>query len=232
MMRALILDQQSLYRLGMRLVLELLPDCKVVGEAESVLALQDAAPIGTVDVALLGVGHDLHDFLSDCQQLRSKYPGVAIILITTHLDEEKLFRAMRVGVAACRTRYVSQDELRETVRCVARGEFLITSADLFTDQHYEHTLVQKEPVVEATFLDQETQISQRETEILEYIARGCSNKEIAKSLKISDQTVKNHITSILKKLQVQDRTAAVVYALRSGWIKLDVSTKGGQKLLA
>jgi DNA-binding NarL/FixJ family response regulator len=64
-------------------------------------------------------------------------------------------------------------------------------------------------------------LSSREVEILDYIARGNSNKEIAKSLKISDQTVKNHITSILKKLSVNDRTAAVVHALKHGWIKMD-----------
>jgi DNA-binding NarL/FixJ family response regulator len=66
-----------------------------------------------------------------------------------------------------------------------------------------------------------TPLSNREIEILDYIARGNSNKEIAKSLKISDQTVKNHITSILKKLSVNDRTAAVVHALKHGWIKMN-----------
>jgi DNA-binding NarL/FixJ family response regulator len=111
------------------------------------------------------------------------------------------------------------------VRKVSHGEYLIRDDVLSKPQLASRVL---KSFRELTVEEEETNntkdmyspLSSREVEILDYIARGNSNKEIAKSLKISDQTVKNHITSILKKLSVNDRTAAVVHALRHGWIKM------------
>ena len=113
------------------------------------------------------------------------------------------------------------------MRRVSHGEYLINDDVLSKPQlanrvlksFRELTVEEEDPGTKDLY----SPLSGREVEILDYIARGNSNKEIAKSLKISDQTVKNHITSILKKLSVNDRTAAVVHALRHGWIKMHES---------
>ena len=113
---------------------------------------------------------------------------------------------------------------------MSNGEYLIRD-DVLTKPQIANRVLRsfRELVVEEETdetKDLYSPLSSREVEILDYIARGNSNKEIAKSLKISDQTVKNHITSILKKLSVNDRTAAVVHALRHGWIKMEEVTSG------
>ncbi|HET7640348.1 MAG TPA: response regulator transcription factor, partial [Ktedonobacteraceae bacterium] len=139
-------------------------------------------------------------------------------------DEERLFQAIKVGASAYYTRNITPEELKEAVRRVSHGEYLINDDVLSKPQlasrvlksFRELSVEEEEPPGKDTY----SPLSSREVEILDYIARGNSNKEIAKSLKISDQTVKNHITSILKKLSVNDRTAAVVHALRHGWIKM------------
>jgi DNA-binding NarL/FixJ family response regulator len=119
---------------------------------------------------------------------------------------------------------ISADELVDAVRRVSQGTFIINDNVLSRPavasrvlQAFRTVAVEEPPEVAPLY----TPLSNREIEILDYIARGNSNKEIAKSLKISDQTVKNHITSILKKLSVNDRTAAVVHALKHGWIKMN-----------
>jgi DNA-binding NarL/FixJ family response regulator len=152
---------------------------------------------------------------------------MAIIMLTPSEDEERLFQSIKVGAAAYYTRNITPGELIEAVRKVSQGEYLINDDVLSKPQLASRVLKSfRELTVEEEEGDNENKdsyspLSSREVEILDYIARGNSNKEIAKSLKISDQTVKNHITSILKKLSVSDRTAAVVHALRHGWIKME-----------
>jgi DNA-binding NarL/FixJ family response regulator len=153
---------------------------------------------------------------------------MAVVILTPSEDEERLFQSIKVGAAAYCTRNITADELIEAVRKVSRGEYLINDDVLSKPQlasrvlkSFRELTVEEEDNGEPK--DFYSPLSGREVEILDYIARGNSNKEIAKSLKISDQTVKNHITSILKKLSVSDRTAAVVHALRHGWIKINES---------
>jgi DNA-binding NarL/FixJ family response regulator len=139
-----------------------------------------------------------------------------------HEDDEQLFHAIRVGAAAYCTKDAQQDEIIKLIRRVARGEYLINEnvlqrpfvASRVLDQFRE--LSQMETGAEGVF----SPLTPREVEILDCVAQGNSNKEIARILNISDQTVKNHITSILRKLAVNDRTQAVIYALRHGWIRL------------
>jgi DNA-binding NarL/FixJ family response regulator len=150
---------------------------------------------------------------------------LAIIILTpSEEDEERLFQAVKVGAAAYCSRYITPGELAEAVRKVSQGEYLIRDDILAKPQLANRVLKSLSEAAEEengpNALSTYSPLSSREVEILDYIARGNSNKEIAKSLKISDQTVKNHITSILKKLAVNDRTAAVVHALRYGWIKM------------
>ena len=165
-----------------------------------------------------------NDALELARQIRHSSPRVAIIMLTAFEDEEQLFQSMKLGAAAYLLKGISPEELLDAVRKVSRGIYIINDNVLSRPtvasrvlRTFREMTAEEPPEVQPLY----SPLSAREIEILDYIARGNSNKEIAKSLKISDQTVKNHITSILKKLSVNDRTAAVVHALKKGWIKMD-----------
>ncbi len=222
--RVIIVDEQPLFRQGIRCTLEQMKDCVIVGETTDTNDVYELARTAAPDVALIDAGLTCADALELARQMRHLAPQMAIIILTPSEDEERLFQSIKVGAAAYYTRNITTDELKEAVRKVSHGEYLINDDVLSKPQlasrvlkSFRELAVEEE---ESETKDLYSPLSSREVEILDYIARGNSNKEIAKSLKISDQTVKNHITSILKKLSVNDRTAAVVHALRHGWIKM------------
>jgi len=223
--RVIIIDEQPLFREGIHATLERMGDCEIVGESTDAADVLEIARTCNPDVALIDAGLTSSDPLEIARQARHIVPRLAIIILTPSEDEERLFQAIKVGAAAYCSRHITAEELTETVRKVSHGEYLIRDDVLSKPQLASRVL---KSFRELTVEEEETNntkdmyspLSSREVEILDYIARGNSNKEIAKSLKISDQTVKNHITSILKKYSVNDRTAAVVHALRHGWIKM------------
>ncbi|EFH86493.1 LuxR C-terminal-related transcriptional regulator [Ktedonobacter racemifer] len=223
--RVIIIDEQPLFREGIRATLQRMGNCEIIGESTDATEVLDIIRTNTADVALIDAGLTSSDPLEIARQTRHLAPRTAIIMLTPSEDEERLFQSIKVGAAAYYTRNITSEELVDAVRKVSQGEYLINDDVLSKPQlasrvlrSFHELTVEKE---EGTPKDSYSPLSSREVEILDYIARGNSNKEIAKSLKISDQTVKNHITSILKKLSVSDRTAAVVHALRHGWIKIN-----------
>lgn len=226
--RVIIIDEQPLFREGIRATLQRMGDCVIVGESTDMGDVLELARTSNPDVALIDAGLTSSDPLEIARQARHIAPRMAVVILTPSEDEERLFQSIKVGAAAYCTRNITADELMEAVRKVSRGEYLINDDVLSKPQlasrvlkSFRELTVEEEDSGEPK--DFYSPLSSREVEILDYIARGNSNKEIAKSLKISDQTVKNHITSILKKLSVSDRTAAVVHALRHGWIKINES---------
>lgn len=222
--RVIIIDEQPLFREGIRATLQRMGDCEIVGETTDAEEILEITRTCNLDVALIDAGFTSSDPLEIARQMRHISPRIAIIVLTPSEDEERLFQSIKVGAAAYTTRNITAEELADTVRKVSHGEYLIRDDVLAKPQLASRVLKSfRELTVDEEENEQKdsySPLSSREVEILDYIARGNSNKEIAKSLKISDQTVKNHITSILKKLSVNDRTAAVVHALRHGWIKM------------
>ncbi len=223
--RVIIIDEQPLFREGIRATLLRMGDCEIVGESTDAGDVFEIARLTNPDVALIDAGLTSSDPLEIARQTRHLAPRMAIIILTPSEDEERLFQSIKVGAAAYYSRNITPDALADAVRKVSHGEYLINDDVLSKPQLASRVLKSfRELTVEEEdggTKDLYSPLSSREVEILDYIARGNSNKEIAKSLKISDQTVKNHITSILKKLSVNDRTAAVVHALRHGWIKIN-----------
>lgn len=225
--RVIIVDEQPLFRQGIRATLEQMGDCIIVGDSTNPDEILEIARTENPDVVLLDASLTSADPLEIARQMRHITARLAIIMLTPSDDEERLFQSIKVGASAYYTRNITTQELAEAVRKVSIGEYLINDDVLAKPQLASRVLKSfRELAVEeeaSPTKDLYSPLSGREVEILDYIARGNSNKEIAKSLKISDQTVKNHITSILKKLSVNDRTAAVVHALRHGWIKMEES---------
>ncbi|GAC1354322.1 MAG: hypothetical protein NVSMB42_11900 [Herpetosiphon sp.] len=153
--------------------------------------------------------------------IKRSHPNIGIVLLSPQTDEALMIRALRAGVSAYLPRNVPWEELLKVLQDVRRGDYPIN--DLVLGQPNIASLVLNE--FRSMTADQEVEniyspLSPREIEVLELVAAGRTNKEIAVKLAISNQTVKNHISSILRKLAVNDRTQAVVYAMRRGWIKV------------
>lgn len=224
--RVIVVDEQPLFRAGIRATLEQMGDCTIIGTSTDTAEILELVRVGNPDVALIDASLTTADSLEIALLMRNLAPQLAVIILTPSEDEERLFQSIKVGAAAYYTRHLKQEELEEAVRRVSKGEYLINDDVLSKPQLTNRVLkslqkqmfFEEENVIER---NSSSLLSTREVEILDHIARGNSNKEIARTLKISDQTVKNHITSILKKLEVNDRTAAVVHALRRNWITID-----------
>lgn len=219
--RILVVDDHPLFRQGVRSALEAEPDFEVVGEAaDGEEAIQIARALAP-DVVLMDINLPVIDGLEVTRRLRLNLPSCAVIILTAYDDDEQLFQAIKVGAAAYYLKDVHPDDLAEGIRRVSQGEYLINDCLMSRPFLASRVLQQfRELASAADFQPFLAPLTPREMEVLDLIAKGSSNKEIARILKISDQTVKNHITSILRKLNVNDRTEAVVYALRHGWIRV------------
>lgn len=221
--RVLIVDDHPLFRQGIRWNLEAAEDITVVGEAENgqeAIKLSDKFQprVVLVDINLPGLNG-----LEVARVIKRHHPATAIVVLSVYEDDEQLFQAIKVGAAAYSSKDVHPKDLLTIIRQVATGQYLINER-VMSKPHIATRILSQFREQAATEEDQLHELfaplTSREIEILDCIARGLSNKEIASDLNISSQTVKNHITSILKKLQVDDRTRAVMYAIKQGWIRM------------
>ena len=221
-LRILIVDDHPLFRQGIRNALEANKDMDVMGDAPDGQQAVHLAEMLAPDVMLVDIQLPGLNGLEVTRTVRRTQPQIAVIVLTDREDDEQLFNAIRAGAAAYLPKDISGDQMLDVVRAVGDGHYPINDTIL------------SRPIVASKMLNQFRKLSSaeeesgapifaplssRELEILDCLAQGNSNKEIARILTISDQTVKNHITSILRKLAVNDRTQAVVYAIRHGWIK-------------
>lgn len=238
--RLLIVDDHPLFRQGIRWALGGEDDINIIGEAASGEAalewLSSTAPNHEPNVMLVDLNLPGISGLDVTRQVRRQYPGVGVIILSMHESDEQAFNALRAGAAAYRSKDVKPQALVEILRRVARGEYVINDVVLEEPRVASRVLTQFRTLPQALSTTPEadfpifTPLSDREIEVLERIASGGSNKEIADSLGISTQTVKNHISSILRKLSLNDRTQAVLFALRRGWIDTPDQIKQGANL--
>ena len=217
----MLVDDHILFRQGVRHALESEPDFEIVGEAADGGEAIQLARVLSPDIILMDVNMPVVDGLEVTRRLRINLPRAAVIMLSAYDDDEQLFQAIKVGASAYFPKDVHPDDLAEGIRRVGKGEYIINDSLLSRPLLAARVLQQFRQMASGSEVEPFfAPLSPREMEILECIAKGSSNKEIARELKISDQTVKNHITSILRKLNVNDRTEAAVYALRHGWIKV------------
>jgi DNA-binding NarL/FixJ family response regulator len=220
MIHVLIIDDQPLFRTGIHSVLEDTGNYTIIEGIPDNLSLKHLSATQWLNITIIG---DLitHNPLDIAQQVRQHAPACALIFLTENTDEEYFFQALKVGAAAYLFRTIPGKELIETVSRVTNGEYLINDQILAQAQGMSRLLPSDHEQSKEEDEKEEhiSPLTNREVEILQVIAQGKSNKEVARLLHISAQTVKNHLTSILKKLPVKDRTTAVVHAFQHGWIE-------------
>ena len=216
-----IISQQFLFREGIEHTLSSVEDIEISGVTEindEVLAAIDALP---PDVALVDIDGSADNGLTLARKIKQHSPNVGLVLLTSNPNDTQLFQALKAQAASYLAKEVTFDQLVDTVRHVARGEHPINES-LTT-----HPKVAKQVFNEFQELCRRSEaealispLTPRETEILNHIAQGYLNKQIASKLGISEQTIKNHVTSILRKLNANARTEAVVIAIKQGLISL------------
>jgi len=220
--RILIVDDHVLFRVGIAQILSKEEGLEVVGEAEDARSAMDAAIELSPDIILMDLSLPSPGGIETTQRIKRELPSVSIIVLAVQEDEDALFDAIKAGAAAFVLKDISPDDLVTVIRRVSNGEYLIN--DRVFSQPSVASRVLKEFRELAAYGQSEVPIfaplSPREVQILDNIAQGMTNKQVAYTLTISEQTVKNHMSSILRKLSVNDRTQAVVYAMRQGWIKM------------
>jgi DNA-binding NarL/FixJ family response regulator len=211
--RLVLADDQALFREGLRTLLSTRPEVDVVGEAangeEAVALVERLRPA----VVLMDLQMPIVDGIQAIVRIRERWPDVPVLALTTFDDDASLFGALRAGAAGYLLKDVSSDTLVAAIRAATRGEsFLQSTVTGRVVAAFTRLLEANGPRTEAFVLP----LSPREREILGLVGTGASNKEIADRLCLAEGTVKNHVTSILTKLDVRDRTQAALRARQLG----------------
>lgn len=225
--RLILVEQHALVRAVLREIVEGQADIEIVAEAADV---EGAIPIvreETPDVVLVDTELPISLIVPAIRRLKRECPASPVILLGHRRTDDELFAAIQAGVAAHLLDDVRPGELVRTIRAAAAGEYLIDEAiaarpavarrvlEAFRDAALLSDIATSDLAATAF-----APLSAREVEILEAIAQGLTNKKVGQALAISEQTVKNHVTNILRKLAVNGRTQAVLYALKKSWISI------------
>jgi DNA-binding NarL/FixJ family response regulator len=198
--KVLIVDDHPAVRRGLRTFLELTEDIDVVGEAADGLAVAELVAATAPDVVLLDMMLPGLDGLGVLAALRAQGSGTRVLVITSFTDRRSVLPAVRAGARGYLSKDVEPEALVAAVRSVHAGHLLL------------------EPEVTVALLAEPPRLTAREGDVLALVADGRSNREIARALTLSEKTVKTHVSSILLKLGLADRTQAALYAVRSGLV--------------
>lgn len=217
MVRLLLADDHTLVRQGIRHILEMESDLQVVGEASNGEDTLKMARALHPDVILMDVNMPVMNGVEATRLIRQEMPEIAVVALTIHDDEEYLFELVKVGAAGYLLKDVEPASLIEAIHRVAEGQsYLHPAVAAKLMGGYNRLVHERETVAVTSKL-----LSEREVEVLVCIAKGQHNDQIAETLFISEKTVKNHITNILRKLDVEDRTQAVIKAVKLGLVTLE-----------
>jgi len=219
--QVLVVSKQSLFREGIEHLLSGIEDIEILRVNEVSGKMLHAIDTIAPDVALVDIDSPVDSGLTLARNIKQRSPNIGVIVLTSNPNDEQLFQALKAQAVAYISKEITADQLVITIRRVAGGEHPINESLTTRPKVAEQVLHQFQELSwrnEAqTFISPTTP---RETEILKYIAQGYLNKQIAAELGISEQTIKNHVTSILRKLNANARTEAVVVAIKQGLISL------------
>jgi DNA-binding NarL/FixJ family response regulator len=213
--RVAVVDDQELFRRGLTMLLGVEDDIEVVGEAGDGVAATDLAAAAVPDVILMDVRMPRRSGIEACLAIKEIAPTARIIMLTVSDEEADLYDAVKNGASGYLLKDSSIDEVAQAIRVVADGQSLISPsmAIKLLDEFKQMSRSDRQQVPSPRLTD-------RELEVLKLVAQGLNNREIAKRLFISENTVKNHVRNILEKLQLHSRVEAVMYAVREKLLDL------------
>ncbi len=215
----MIIDEQAFFRAGVRQALSQQSDFKILDcdPAREPLELIEA---NLPDVALLGSDLATPSGLELGRKIARLYPNTKVIMLSPNPNDEELFEVIKTAAVACLNKNATAEELVSTIRRAFNGEYPINESLTTRPTVAKHVLKQFQDIasIGKAMEAVAAPLTRRETQILNYIAEGNSNKQIAYILEISEQTIKNHVSSILRKLNANDRAHAVALAMRNGWL--------------
>ncbi|MCW2755933.1 MAG: DNA-binding response regulator [Marmoricola sp.] len=213
--RVVVVDDQELFRRGLTMLLGVEPDIDVVGEAGDGITAVDLIVETMPDVVLLDVRMPKRGGLEACIRIKEQAPSARIIMLTVSDEEGDLYEAVKNGASGYLLKDSSIDEVAQAIRVVAEGQSLISPsmAAKLIDEFKEISRTDRE-------VGHVPRLTDRELEVLRLVATGLNNREVAKQLFISENTVKNHVRNILDKLQLHSRMEAVMYAVREKLLDL------------
>ena len=216
--RALIVDDHALFRRGLEMVLAAEDDIELVGEASDGAEAVQKAGESLPDVVLMDIRMPKSSGIEACRAMKEVAPSSKIVMLTISDEEEDLFEAIRAGASGYLLKDIPLDEVADVVRAVHGGQSLINpsmAAKLLTEFAALNKRDQEERVEQVP----PPKLTDREMQVLKLVAKGMNNRDIAKELFISENTVKNHVRNILEKLQIHSRMEAVMIAVREKLIE-------------
>lgn len=209
MIKVLLVDDQGLIRQGLRALLELEPDLEIVGEAENGEQAINLVAKFQPDVVLLDIRMPIMDGVAATREIQKRFAKTKILVLTTFDDDEYVSAALQNGAMGYLLKDTPSEELAVAIRAVYKGYTQLGPGivkKLLTQ--FSHVALTQSPPVPSSLAE----LTPREKEVLQLIATGASNREIAQQLYISEGTVKNHVTNILNRLNLRDRTQAAIWA--------------------
>ncbi len=215
--RVLVVDDHALFRRGLQMVLEQEPDIDVVGEASDGAEAVEKAADTLPDIVLMDVRMPRRGGIDACTAIHQTVPSARIIMLTISDEEADLYDAIKAGAMGYLLKEISIEEVASAIRAVHGGQSLISPSMA------SKLLNEFASMIKRTDDRQQVptpRLTDREMEVLKLVAKGLNNRDIAKELFISENTVKNHIRNILEKLQLHSRMEAVVYAVREKLLEI------------
>jgi two-component system response regulator DegU len=229
--RVLLVDDHQLFREGLKRILNMEEDMEVIGECSDGIQVVEFCDGNKPDVVLMDINMPLENGVVTTEKLRELYPDIRVIILSIHDDESYVFETLRKGANGYLLKDMEAESLLNAIRSVHQG---------FAFIHPKVTGKLIEQMRRMTFMNEAGAMNQkstneagvkfvggdnnpltrREAEVLRLMAEGKSNKMIAEYLFISEKTVKNHVSSVLQKMEVDDRTQAVINAIKMGWVRL------------